>query len=201
MSEKWRMTQCSGKLITSVVVTLQSSVLEQDLVILIYEKYFHVSFLLFSEIRAWVCCHSTDPETCSQEKSISLLSRPVGQQVIPPWATQSLYAFTQCETASVSVQTWDVPGHDVCLKFVSCSILHTLVAYFTPPITPCMPCYNTGTILVPSVSKQHLLCDLQLLRGWGYQELYVPLVFGRQRGARMYQTTQGKSRIRYLRSY
>lgn len=52
MSEKWRMTQCSGKLITSVVVTLQSSVLEQDLVILIYEKYFHVNFLLFSEIRA-----------------------------------------------------------------------------------------------------------------------------------------------------
>lgn len=61
-------------------------------------------------------------------KSLLQASGTAGH-TIPPWATQSLYAFTQCETASVSVQTWDVPGHDVCLKFVSCSILHTLVAY------------------------------------------------------------------------
>lgn len=44
-SEKWRMTSCSGKFITSLVATLQSFLLEQELELQIYGKYFHVSLL------------------------------------------------------------------------------------------------------------------------------------------------------------
>lgn len=81
-SEKWRMTSCSGKFITSLVATLQSSLLEQELEIQIYGKYFHVSLLSFLEIRAWVCFHSTALETCFQERKIkrNLISSPVAQQ-------------------------------------------------------------------------------------------------------------------------
>lgn len=42
------MTNCSGKLITSVAVALHSSLLE----IQVYEKYFNGSLLPFSELKA-----------------------------------------------------------------------------------------------------------------------------------------------------
>jgi len=76
------MTDCSGKLITSVVAALQSSLLEQDLEIRVYRKYFHVSLLPFSEIRTWFCFRSAAQETCSQERKIksTLISSPVAQQ-------------------------------------------------------------------------------------------------------------------------
>lgn len=79
-------------------------------------KYFCVSLLALSEIRAWACFRSTDQEACSQgrkkEKKKKLTSIPVGHsRLFTFWATQSLHALTQHKT-------WSVAGHKVYVKYI-----------------------------------------------------------------------------------
>lgn len=77
-------------------------------------KYFRVSLLSFSEIRAWACFCSTDQEACSQERKRRRKPSPPSQwdsRSFTFWATQSLHALTQHKT-------WGVPGYEVRVKHV-----------------------------------------------------------------------------------
>lgn len=103
------MTNCSGKLITSVAVALHSFLLE----IQVYEKYFYGTLLPFSELKAWVCFYNTFQETESQERKIKrkLISSLVAQEAINilgcPVST------CPCLEQNAGLSTWDGPGHEV----------------------------------------------------------------------------------------
>lgn len=162
MPETQRMTNCSGKLITSVVAAPQSSLLEQDLEMQVYRKYFHVNLLPFSEFRAWLCFHSTAQETHSQGRKIKrdLISSPVAQQAMHLLG----HPVSACTYPGQKRKCWSPNlgcprAQGVCMKLMSCRWLHTtnysLHSLLSHRSLPCTTSSKAATSLWSPAMEQY----------------------------------------------
>lgn len=173
------MTNCLGKLITSVAVALQSSLLE----IQVYEKYFHGSLLPFSELKVWVCFSGNTVSGEENKEKSYLQHSGIGGHL--PFALPSLCMPSpgmKCRSLDLGwPRAW---GGFV--NLMSCRLfhttnwsLHTLPSYKS---LPCFMSFQTASSLWSPAVEQN---------SWGYWKLYGILLFASERRPYVSDKTEG----------